>query len=416
MALGKLVMVGLSHHNAPLELRERLAFDQDVWRRHAPAMPTVLLSTCNRVEVYAWAESRPSACIARLERALARTAAVSLDELRPHLTQALGQDAVLHLVRVTAGLDSLIVGEEQIRGQVRDALRHAGLHGSTAAPLRGVFERTSESARRIRGATKLAKQPSIATAGVHVLVHVVPGGLARKSIVVLGAGVIGRAAVESLSSHRCRVRVLNRTPEHAKQMPRAVRIDSLEVLSEALVEADVVIGATASRQPIVDLQTLQACMQRRAGRPLVLLDIAVPRDVDPRARGVDGVILIDLDDLERECPVDVAERRSELERAETLAREEADRLSDWLRLRSVGPVISELRGYGEQVRAAELRRSAARLKGLTPEQSAAVDALTVSIVKKLLHGPTVALRDSTTPSRSRRRILRLMRLSQRRSA
>jgi glutamyl-tRNA reductase len=241
--------------------------------------------------------------------------------------------------------------------------------------------------------------------------------------VVLGAGVIARSAVESLMAQRARVRVLNRTPEHAQRVfggsgmrGRAIRVDGFDALAGALDEADVVIGATASRRPIIECDLLRASMQRRRGRPLVLLDIALPRDVDPGAREVDGVSLIDLDDLERECPIDVADRRLELDKAEALAREEADRLNEWLRRRAAGPVITELRGYAEQVRTAELRRSAARLKGLTPEQTAAVDALTASIVNKLLHGPTVALRESASVTRSRRRILHLIRPVQGRSA
>jgi glutamyl-tRNA reductase len=418
--MGHLVVVGLSHHMAPLDLRQRLAFDAASWRSAVHSFRTVLLSTCNRVEVYAWAEKRPAACSARLERALARAAEIKLDDLRPHLTRAVGQEAVLHLIRVAAGLDSLIVGEDQIRGQVRVALRDALLDGPAVAPLRGVFERAAESARRIRGATQLAKQPSIAAAGVHVLARVVPNGLAGKPAVVLGAGVIARSALEALLAQDADVHVLNRTPEHAQRVVahfgRRVRVSGLDALPAALEEADVVIGATASQQPIVDESILRASTQRRGGRPLVLLDMAVPRDIDARARSVPGVWLIDLDDLERECPLDIADRRAELERAEELARQEAERLTAWLRLRAAGPDISELRGYAEQVRASELRRSAQPLKDLTPEQAAAVEALTAGIVNKLLHGPTVALRDASMPSRSRRRILCLMRPPQGRSA
>lgn len=421
-----LVVVGVSHHAAPLELRERLAFDFATWRCAAPDnLPTVLLSTCNRVEVYAWAEARPAATIARLERSLARAAGLTLADVRPHLFSARGRDAVLHLVRVAAGLDSLIVGEDQIRGQVRDALRQAERAWPLPAQLHGVFQRVSESARRVRGGTQLRHLPSIAAAAVHVAERVLPDGLAHKHAVVLGAGVVARAATESLLARGARVHVLNRTPEHAERMVahlgQRVTVSDLAALATALEQADLVIGATASRQPIVDVETLRAAVQRRDKcPPVVVLDIAVPRDIDACARSVEGIHLIDLDDLERSCPVDLVERHAELERAEALARAEADRLAHWLRLRAAGPVISELRGYAETIRAAELRRSAARLKDLTPEQVAAVEALTAGIVNKLLHGPTVALRDAAKHpnalSRSRRRILRVLRPGRGRTA
>jgi glutamyl-tRNA reductase len=166
--------------------------------------------------------------------------------------------------------------------------------------------------------------------------------------------------------------------------------------------------------PIVEVEAVRRAAARRHGRPLVLLDIAVPRDVDPNVRGLPGVQVFDLDDLERECPLDVTTRRTEIERAEALAAEEAERIVEWVRLRAVGPAIVELRGYAEDIRVTEIRRSSARLKGLTPEQNAAVEALTAGIVNKLLHGPTVALRDAAARPgglrRSQSRIVRVLRL------
>jgi glutamyl-tRNA reductase len=208
-----------------------------------------------------------------------------------------------------------------------------------------------------------------------------------------------------------RVRVLNRTPEHAQRLigplgPN-VTISTLDELPAALSAATLVVGATASRQPILSHAMVEQATADRAG-PLLIIDIAIPRDVDPRVRGLAGVRLLDLDDLERECPVDVSVRQAELLRAEQLANEEADRLGQWLRFRSVSPAIAELRTFGESVRMRELRRSSARLRDLTPEQVAAVEALTTGIVNKLLHGPTVALRDAAA-HQSRSRILRTVR-------
>jgi glutamyl-tRNA reductase len=414
----RLVMVGLSHHATPLEVRERVAVDEAAWRRWAPAAPpTLLLSTCNRVEVYAWVEGRPAQAIRGLQRALASATGVGLAELRPHLNALNGPDAILHLVRVASGLDSLVVGEEQIRGQVRAALAAAEASAALSPALRGIFERAGESARRIRGETRLGQIPSIATAGVNVACRALGHDLDEQAALVLGAGVMARAAVESLVSRGARVCVLNRTTANAERMVsrlgRTVRIGPLEALPGALREATIVVGATASRTPVLDRPTVEAAMRERAGRPLLLLDIALPRDIDPAVRGLAGVRVIDLDDLERECPVDADTRQAEQQRAEALAVKETDRLTEWLRLRALSPAIAELRTYAETIRLNELRRSAARLRGLTPEQAAAVDALTSGIVNKLMHGPTVALRDAAARpgglGRSRTRILRVLR-------
>jgi glutamyl-tRNA reductase len=414
----RLVMVGVSHHLTPLEVRERLAFDAQRWYARSPrGLPSVLVSTCNRVEVYAWVTGRSAPAVRAVQRGLAEAAGLAMTELQPYLAVFTGPEALLHLVRVAAGLDSLVVGEDQIRGQLRDALRLAESVAVLPTPLRGVFQHATESARRVRGGTRLVQRPSVASAGVHVAQRSIAEGLADKPVAVLGAGVMARVAAESLVAAGARVRLLNRTPGHAEalaaQLAGEVSIGSLDDLPRALEEAVLIVGATASRVPIVEVEAVRRAAARRHGRPLVLLDIAVPRDVEPNVRGLRGVQVFDLDDLERECPLDVTTRRTEIERAEALAAEEAERIAEWVRLRTVGPAIVELRGYAEDIRVAEIRRSSARLKGLTPEQNAAVEALTAGIVNKLLHGPTVALRDAAARPgglrRSQSRIVRVLR-------
>ena len=415
-----LLVVGLSHHHAPIDVRERIAIDPVRWRQAAPAgVPTVLLLTCNRIEVYAWCAGRHTALAQKLESSLARAADMSIGEVRPLLSRLYGPEALLHLIRVAAGLDSLVVGEDQIRGQIRDALREAEEAAPLPAVLRGAFQRASESARRVRGGTRLGKLPSIAAAAVHVAQRAVPGGVVGQLVVVLGAGVMARAATESLLALQAQVLVLNRTPEHAHQLVAPlgpnVAVGTLDNLRDALGEAAAVIGATASRQPLIDVETAERATAGRAERPLLMIDIAVPRDIDARVRTLPTVQLLDLDDLEQHCPLDLSARQVEIERAETLAADEAQRLRQWLRLRSVSPAIAELRSYGEAIRVRELRRSSSRLRDLTPEQVAAVEALTAGIVNKLLHGPTVALRDAPE-HRSRSRILRVLRATPERTA
>src|SRR5919201_836010 len=230
---GRLLMVGLSHHAAALDIRARVAVTDASWRAHAPAnVSTVLLSTCNRVEVYAWIEGRSQVAVRALQRSLAAAAGVPLAELRPYLRTAVGRDALLHLVRVTSGLDSLVVGEEQIRGQVREALRSAEDWQTLPTPLRGIFQRAGESARRVRGSTRLGTAPSVASAGVNVARRALSSDLQGELAIVLGAGVIARAAAEALLAAGARVRVLNRTPANAQLLLASVggpiEVDSLE--------------------------------------------------------------------------------------------------------------------------------------------------------------------------------------------
>jgi glutamyl-tRNA reductase len=421
--MGGLIMVGLSHRQTPLDVREQVAIDEAGWRASAsPTVPTVLISTCNRVEVYGWSSGRVAANLRTLRRGLARAAGVEPGLIDPYLVSRTDRDAVLHLVRVASGLDSLVVGEEQIRGQVRTALQAAETYDPLPVSLRGVVQRASESARRIRGSTRLGTVPSIAAAAINVAARGLQGGLRGQPAVVLGAGVMARAAVESLLAHGARARVLNRTPAHAErllcQFGGQVDGGPLDQLEQALAGARLVVCATASRTPVVKLAHLEAALARRdAGLgPLVVLDIALPRDVETRAKTLRGVILYDLEDLERLCPVDAGTRHAELESAEVLAAQEADRLMSWLRHRDASPAIAELHEYAEKVRQAELRRSASRLRDLTPQQVEAVEALTAGIVKKLMHGPTVALRDTATRpgNLDRSDILRLLRSSSRR--
>jgi glutamyl-tRNA reductase len=408
----RLLVLGVSHHAAPVEVRERLAIDEATWRAHAPeGLSTILLSTCNRLEVYAWISGRTDAPRRALLRALSRAAGVSQTEIGPYVRCLVGCEALRHLVRVASGLDSLLVGEEQIRGQVREALRSADEYEALPAALRGVFQRAIESARRVRASTRLGQVPSVAAAGVNVARRAVPGDVRGKPVVVLGAGVMARAAAEALLASGARVLVLNRTPAHAERLMAHLRggieIDSLNALPDAISRAALVVCATAARSTLITRDTAAAAAARRT-EPLILLDIALPRDVDPLAREVPGITLIDLGDLEKLCPVDSPTRRAEQERAESLAADEAARLADWLRSRAVGPAISELRTYAESIRTGELRRSATRLRDLTPDQIAAVDALTSGIVNKLMHGPTVALREAGV-GRSREHILRVVR-------
>ena len=420
---GRLVLVGISHHTAPLEVRERLALDAHAWSIAADArLATVLLTTCNRVEVYAWTGGRPARAVTRVAADLARATGCPIGVFEPYLSSRVGLDALVHLVRVGAGLDSLVIGEDQIQGQLRVAYREAARASRPSSPLEGVFHRALEAARRIRAAVHLGSHPSVASAAVHAAGHLPPiagSGLRGQSALVLGAGAVAKSAARALVEAGAQVTICNRTVAHAERLASdlggGVQVASFDCLPTALEGAAVVFGTTASRSPVLTEGLLRDAVSARDGRPLLVFDLAVPRDVDPEARGLPGLMLLDLDDLERLCPVDTISRKVAIEEAEALARLEAEQIARWLRIRAMSATIVDVRRRAEELRHRELRRAAADLSGLSVEQAAAVDRLTEAIVRKLIHGPTVALREAAAKPRaahSQRRVLEVLRLDQ----
>jgi glutamyl-tRNA reductase len=415
-ATGCLVLVGVSHHTAPVEVREKLVLDQTAWQTVAPHTPAVvLLSTCNRTEVYAWAEARVSRTTSALRSALARISGMPVSYLNQYVYIRAGRDALVHLLRVTAGLDSLALGEDQIRGQVRDAVGQAQAAGPLPAPLIRVFNRVLEVVRRVRAQTTIGHHPSLAAVALGLVeaTSQVPGhALAGNLVVVLGAGAMAKVVVPCLLDRGARVVLLNRTLERAELLarvhPGAVTVAPLDALPELLAHASLVVCATAARTPLLTRTAVTTAMDRRDGRGLVIVDLGVPRDVEPDVRAVPGVRLLDMDDLEQHCPATVQQRGESLARVEADIAAEADRIMRWLRLHAVSPAIAELRSQAEHIRQRELHRSAARLRDLTPEQHAAVNVLTERLINKLLHGPTLALRAAAAEPVGRRRRLALV--------
>ncbi len=407
LARGQLVVLGTSHHVAPVPVREvlasTLADEGSTLAAQARARlgPVVVLSTCNRLEAYCWTARPRTSVVSTLLRLLAGGSGLASHELRPYLYVYSGVEAVQHLIRVAAGLDSLALGESQILGQVRAAWRRAAEGGGVGAELDTVFRRAIEAARRIRAQGPFDRHPSVASIAVTAAAAAL-GGLAGRPAAVLGAGATGKLALRALLDAGARqVILLNRSVERAQvaiaatgRGGRAVAAP-LEQLPRVLAEADAIICATAAPRPVISAAAVAQAVAARHGRPLVLVDIAIPRDVEPAARGLDGVQLIDLDDLEARCALDGAARRRELERAEALARDAARACIEELRVREVVPDIIALRRYAQAVRETELRRAARRLGNLAPEQQEAIEHLTYAIVQKLLHGPTMALRRSS---------------------
>ena len=419
-AAGTLLAIGVNHHTAPLEIRERLTLNADCWQQSLSRVSHLSLATCNRTEAYIWDTQHDSAISSRIGAALAEAGGWSTAAPGSHVFVRRGHAALLHLVRVATGLDSMLVGEEQILVQLRSALRLAGENGTSSPPLHGVVSLVLGAGRRIRTATNLGRLSSLASAAVAAVQstpELTVTGLGGRRAIVLGAGAMARSAARALVDNGAQVSIVNRTLEHAQRLAdelgHAARPAAFDALPELLARGSVLVAATRAQRPVVDTSTVRAAIAQRDTAPLILIDVALPRNIEPAVRTLPNVRLIDLDDLERLCPAAAALRREEIEQAELLAIQAAQDLERWLRVRAVSPAIVELRRQADEIRALELRRVAQRLAGLTPEQQAAVAHLTEAIVNKLVHGPTVALREAAAgcvSTDSSQRVLDVLRL------
>lgn len=395
-----IIATGLSHKTAPVEVRERLAVTGsqlasalEALREQPGIGEGVILSTCNRTEVYA---SLPSADEAVVERFLAHRCGLDLDGLQPHLYRHLDRAAVAHLFRVASGTDSMAVGEYQILGQVKQALTCAQTQGAARAVLGQLFQAALAVGKRARAETDIGSGAfSIAGCAV-ALARRIFESLAQKHVLILGAGEMAEAAARSLvSAGATSVFVANRTFERAQALARelggqAVRFDDLESL---LSNADIVIASTASPHAVVHRELVARAMRARRHTPLFLIDIAVPRDIEAAVGRLDNVYLYDIDDLQGVVAEDAAGRQREVERVEAIVQQEADRFMRWFRSLAVAPTIRALQEKLETIRRQELERASARLGGLSEQDREVVERLTKSIVDKTLHSPAIRLRE-----------------------
>jgi glutamyl-tRNA reductase len=395
-----LVLVGVSHRTAPLDVRERLHMPEDearatASRLAAEGVEAAVLSTCNRTEIYLAAHD--TALAASLARgALAARSGLPEAELEEALDERRGVDAALHLFRVAAGLDSLLPGESQILGQVREAYDVASAAGATGPVLNRTFEHALHAGKRVRSETGVGTLPAAIPVAAAALAERIVGPLRDARILVIGAGKMGALAAGSFVERGAeRVFVANHRIERAEKL--AERFGGVAVpwdrLVDELVRADVVLASTRCPQVIVHAEQVSAAAGSRGGRPLVLIDIAVPRDLDPAIAELDACHLYDLDALGPEAGEALAGRREEVEAAEDVVREEAVELGAWLASLEVVPIVAALRRRAEEIRTGELERAEARLERLSEEERRSVETLTAQIVSKLLHEPTVRAKE-----------------------
>jgi glutamyl-tRNA reductase len=392
----KLALVGISHHSAPVEVRERVAVDLrgagSLARALAHGCESVVLSTCNRTELYLAADDDAN-LDARAQQALLDLAPGEGAALEPLLYRLADESAALHLFRVAAGLDSMVPGEGEILGQVRDAFEA----GATGPLLDRLFRMALHAGRRARVETSIGESPASVPAAAAALAQQVFEDLAGRKVLLVGAGRMSELTARNLRSRGADVvAVANRTLEHGAELTARLggAAIGLEDLPGAIVEADVVVASTSAPGFVLRGDELAEALRSRRGRPLLLVDLAVPRDVDPAIASFDGCFVYDVDDLEAVVETSLAGRRAEAVRAERIVASDADRFREWQLSLAVVPAITSLRARAEEIRASELARIDARLQRLPEGERRAVEALTSQIVNKLLHLPTVRMKEA----------------------
>ena len=398
------VVVGLNHRHASLDQLERLAVSPEqapkalLWlTQRSHISEAVVLSTCNRVEVYARVH-RFHGGISDIRQFFCEWAGFAPEELSDLTYEYHDERAAAHLFTVTCGLDSVVVGEQQVARQVKQAYLDAEREGACGANLGGVFQRALRVARQVRTLTQVDQAASsMLDAGLEAA-EVEFGPIAGRTVLLLGAGKIGTLASRRLLDTAQQVLVVNRTFDRAQRLAgHGAMALPMERLDEAIERADLVIASTASRDPLIAPERLRPIMARRPDRGLVLLDLAVPRDVAPACRDLPGVRVLDVDAV----AATVADKPAagELAQARELVTEEVSAYMTWQHARRIEPTIAALRTRAERIRVAELERMSSRLAGLDDRQRAAVEQLSRGILNTLLHEPTVRLKAASRDDR-----------------
>jgi glutamyl-tRNA reductase len=374
----RLVLVGTSHHHAPVELREQVALGREDAEALAARLAeggreAVCLSTCNRTELYIAAEDSDQA-----EQDAVAALATLGPEVEPALYRLQDRAAAHHLFRVAAGLDSLVPGEGEILGQVR--LAHE--LGTTGPLLDRVFRQALHAGRKVRAQTAIGESPSSVSAAAAALAEQVFGSLEGRSILLLGAGKVSEQAARNLRSRGAEIALVANSKTER------------DPIEEQLATVDVVISSTTAPGLVLEADTVAQALRGRRGRRLLLVDLAVPRDLDPEIAELDGCYLYDIDDLEQIVAETLSGRRREADRAEGIVAAEAEKFHEWHASLDVLPAITSLRARAEEIREAELLKAESLLGRLDDSQRSAVEAVTAQIVNKLLHLPTVRMKQA----------------------
>ncbi len=397
----EIVVVGISHKTASVEVRERLSFPEaklpdalSMMKGLQGVGENLILSTCNRVESYATVKDAAGG-IERLRRFFVDYHGIDGGGVNECIYCLSGRDAVRHIFRVAASLDSMVVGEPQILGQLKDSFDHALMNKTTGVVMNRLMKKAISVAKRIRTETKIAESAvSISFAAVE-LARKIFGDLKGKTVMLAGAGEMAELAARHLINNGVKtVMVANRTYERAVEL--AAEFEGVPVHYEDLVHemanADILIASTGSPHYILTLHDMARVIKERKNRPVFLIDIAVPRNLDPEINRIDNVYLYDIDDLQSVVESNIKERQKEAELASEIVEEEIETFLTWLKSIEVVPTIVAIRAKAEEIRTQELEKTLSKMGDITEKQKKQVEALTQAIVNKLLHHPLVALK------------------------
>lgn len=401
-----IMVVGVNHKTAPIEVREKLALAGNQLESAHHLLTSyvnqgVILSTCNRSEVYALV-SDPKEGTQGIGHFFSERCSVSLNEFSSYLYTYLQEDAVRHLFKVSSGLDSMILGDEQIRGQVRQALKAALAGGSLKHPLLRLFQQALRVGRRVRSESEIGKYGASASRASIALAREALSEIGASSVLIIGAGQVGRLTAKAMrDSNVQQLTIISRTGEKATALAERfnARAATFDQLTECLADSDIVISSTGASGFILGLDQVREAMQGREHRPLLLIDIAVPRDIDPQLKGLENVFLYDIDDFEMVSVPDSGEKQNKLLNAEATINSEVAKFMEWWHALEVVPTIIALRGKAEDVRQREVNKYLGKMSELCEKERARIDALTRSIVSEILHNPTVRLKDKNRGQR-----------------
>ena len=409
-----LLAIGLNYKSTPLEIREQLSFTPATLcafleqlpsqvrsaqngRRDEELFESCVLSTCNRLEYYALVQT-PSVATERIINRFSQACHLSERAFRSYLYAYQDEAAVRHLMRVTAGLDSMVLGEAQILGQVVKAYQTALAHRTIGSTLSRLFEMAIHAGKRVRKETNIGLNPASISSVALRLAREQIGDLSGRTGLVLGAGEMGHLTVQNLVSHGVtKLLIANRTQERARQLAAQwdatpLTFDQLEV---GLTKADLVIASTGAPHTVLHRHQVSRAMQRRADRPLVVIDIAVPRDVDAEVGDLPGVHLYNIDHLQSKLAHNLQTRRQEVPGVEGIIAQEAANFLEWRRSLSAVPTITDLRGQFDHTRQRELERALNRLNGLDRKDREIITELSYRLMNKFLHHPTIRLREES---------------------
>jgi glutamyl-tRNA reductase len=401
MSEHELITLGISHKTASVDLRERLALTQSAVRgflhdvaAHPDVHEAVVISTCNRTEL-TLVVGDPVAAESAVLGILSQRANVRPTELAERIYSPRNCDAARQLFRVTAGLESMIVGEAEIQGQVKRSYEEALAAGTTGPLTNRLFTAALQAGKRVRSETSIGLgRASISSVAVDLAMRAL-GDVSERHVVIIGAGETSELTARALADRGVQTMfVANRHADRARAMADRFGggVVALEELPEQLVSADVVVASTASPHPILGVDDLESVMRARDHRPLLLVDIAVPRDIDPACADIPGVELYDMDDLQATVAHTISTREAEARRAEEIVEEEIERFAGWLGSLAVQPTIRALREYGDAIVEQVLTENADRWEQTSERDRARIEAIARSVMNRVLHEPTLHLR------------------------